>query len=137
MGFAAAVKTCFSKYVIFSGRAPRSEFWFFVLFTVLLHIVARILDYVLGTTYQIGGHGGSGGYIGLIVSLAILLPSISVTVRRLHDRDRSGWWYWLFLIPIAGWIWLLVWYCQRGTVGDNRFGPDPLSGSGAASANPA
>jgi len=60
--------------------------------------------------------------------LASFLPAISVIVRRLHDTDRSGWWYWIGLIPLVGAILLLVWFCTRGTSGPNRFGPDPLSG---------
>jgi uncharacterized membrane protein YhaH (DUF805 family) len=134
MGFGAAIKSCFSKYVTFSGRARRSEFWWFVLFNVVCGIIARILDWIAGTSFHMptpdGGTASMGyGYIYTVYLLAVILPGLAVTVRRLHDRDRSGWWYWLVLIPLVGAIWLLVWFCLRGTRGDNRFGPDPLSSS--------
>jgi uncharacterized membrane protein YhaH (DUF805 family) len=66
--------------------------------------------------------------ISSLVSLALFLPGLAVSVRRLHDTDRSGWWVLLFLIPLIGAIVLLIWYCSRGTPGGNRFGPDPLAG---------
>ncbi|HHB81462.1 MAG TPA: DUF805 domain-containing protein, partial [Aliiroseovarius sp.] len=62
--------------------------------------------------------------------LATFLPNISVMVRRLHDTDRSGWWYWIVLVPLIGFILLIVWFASKGTTGDNRFGPDPLGGQG-------
>jgi len=102
---------------------------------VICSIVARILDMIAGTTFSMptpdGGTVSMGyGYIYSLYALAIILPALSVTVRRLHDRDRSGWWYWLLLIPLVGAIWLLVWFCSGGTQGDNRFGPDPKGHSG-------
>jgi uncharacterized membrane protein YhaH (DUF805 family) len=127
MGFIGAIKSCLSQYVTFSGRAPRSEFWFFALFAIGGNIVAGILDPILGTSFGTGPQASGSGILTLIWGLALLLPNISVAVRRLHDRDRSGWWYWLFLIPLVGAIWLLVWFFRRGTVGANRFGPDPLA----------
>ncbi len=118
MDFGQAVKSCFSKYATFSGRASRSEYWYFFLFTVIVYIVANILDAALF---------GGVAVLDLIATVVLLLPGISVGVRRLHDKDLSGWWYLLVFIPVIGWIVLLVWFCQRGTVGPNRFGPDPLS----------
>lgn len=131
MGPIAAVKSCFAKYVTFSGRAPRSELWFFVLFTTVCAIVAAILDNILGTNFSMTMPNGAAvksfyGYIYSLWGLVVLLPHISVAVRRLHDRDRSGWWYWLILIPLVGGIWLLVWFCRKGTPGPNRFGADPI-----------
>ena len=119
MNFQTAVKTCLTKYVTVSGRAARSEYWYWVLFGVLVGIVANIVDAIL--------FGGNSRPVSSIVSLAILLPGIAVSVRRLHDLDRSGWWYLLVLIPVVGWIVLLVWFIGRGTVGSNRFGEDPGS----------
>jgi len=132
MGFAAAVKTCFSNYVTFSGRARRAEYWWFALFNTICAIVTHILDWLVGTNFTRptpdGGVASTGfGIIYAIFALAVFLPALSVLVRRLHDRDRSGWWFWLYLIPIVGAIWLLVWMCLRGTQGDNRYGPDPLA----------
>lgn len=118
MGFMDSVKTCFSKYVVFSGRASRSEYWWFQLFIILTAFILGFVEGILGV----------GGILSGLFSLAILLPAISVVVRRLHDTDRSGWWYWIALIPLIGTIVLIVFFCQRGTNGANRFGEDPFSG---------
>lgn len=142
MGPVAAVKSCFLNYVTFSGRAPRSEFWWFALFNTICAIVTRILDAIAGTSFHTTAPGGAMvsmgiGYIYTLYALVVFIPVISVAVRRLHDRDRSGWWWWLYLVPLVGAIWLLVWYCLRGTVGDNRFGPDPLARASGPSVAPA
>jgi uncharacterized membrane protein YhaH (DUF805 family) len=155
------------RYAQFTGRSTRREFWMWVLFIIIVTIVLSILDGMLG----LGGHNsyGStnlsgpgatgysygaatrGGWLTNLFSLAVLVPNIAVSVRRLHDVNRSGWW---ILMPFApyvvgfilmlglhsfavgglligvgaiGAIVLLVWYCLRGTVGPNRFGPDPLA----------
>jgi uncharacterized membrane protein YhaH (DUF805 family) len=115
MGFGQAISAGFSNYVNFSSRACRSEYWYWVLFIVLADIVAGIIDYVLGM--QI---------VSSIFGLVTLLPGIAVSIRRLHDLDRTGWWILLGLIPIIGWIILLIWYISKGTDGPNSFGPDPL-----------
>jgi len=133
MGFVPAVKSAFSNYVTWKGRASRSEYWWFVLFVFIGGIITTLLDGLLGTqmmtTLPDGTVTASGaGYIYLLFILATLLPGISLAVRRLHDKDKSGWWYWIILIPLAGFIILLVWFCQRGTVGANSYGPDPLGG---------
>jgi uncharacterized membrane protein YhaH (DUF805 family) len=123
MGFTDAIKTGFQKYIGFSGRAARSEYWYWVLFVLLLQIVAWLVDMTL-----FGFNTTGVNPIGVIVSLATLLPGLAVSVRRLHDIDRVGWWIFLALIPIVGAIVLIYWACLRGTVGANRFGPDPLEG---------
>jgi uncharacterized membrane protein YhaH (DUF805 family) len=120
MGFAEAVQTCLRKYVVFSGRARRSEYWWFFLFTVLVSMVASVLDSILGTMSDTT----NVGLIGSIASLALLLPSIAVAIRRLHDTSRSGWWILIGLIPIVGWIILIVFYCQDSH-GENQYGPSP------------
>jgi uncharacterized membrane protein YhaH (DUF805 family) len=126
MNMIEAVKACFSKYVTFSGRARRAEYWWFVLFTVLGSFVFGFVDGLMfGTSME------TTGLFGAVFSLGTLLPSISVGVRRLHDLDRSGWWLLLMLLPIIGWIVLIVWNATKGTQGDNRFGPDPLRGDRA------
>lgn len=118
MKFSEAVKHCLQNYVNFSGRAPRSEYWFFVLFMVGAMVIAGILDGAI-----------TGGILGSLVSLGLFLPCIAVGVRRLHDLDKSGWWYLLVFIPIIGSLVLLFWYVQKGTDGANSFGEDPLNGS--------
>jgi uncharacterized membrane protein YhaH (DUF805 family) len=131
MTFTQAIKAGFRNYVNFSSRASRSEYWYFVLFMVLVYLVMFMLDRVLDTdsdsmpalilTLAVA-------VVFIVVALGLILPSISIAVRRLHDLNRSGWWYLLNLIPLVGPIILLVWFCMRGTVGRNRFGPDPLEG---------
>ncbi len=121
MDFTTAIKTCFSKYVVWEGRAARSEFWYFALFGMLAIFAAVIIDAVLGSSSN-----GGLGIVYALTCLALFLPSMSVSVRRLHDTDRSGWWYWLPLVPLIGGIVLLVWFCQLGTIGRNDYGNDPL-----------
>ncbi|MBG6100503.1 uncharacterized membrane protein YhaH (DUF805 family) [Micromonospora vinacea] len=122
MSFSTAIKSVFSQYVGFSGRARRSEYWWFALFTILVSIVTAILDSALGLTFV---EGSTTGFIGLIASLALLLPSLAVAVRRLHDTDRTGWWLLIALVPFVGAIVLLVFFVLDSTPGANRFGPNP------------
>lgn len=120
MNFQTAIQSCFRNYAGFSGRAPRSEYWYFCLFVGLMGIICSILDMALFHPSH------STGPIGAIFTIATLLPSIAVTVRRLHDVDRGGWWFLLILIPLVGAVIILIWSCTKGTTGPNRFGPDPL-----------
>ena len=124
MDFMTAVRTCLSKYVDFSGRARRSEYWYFALFSFLVGIVTNILDAVVGTDYD---GATSGGLINTVVSLALFLPSLAVGVRRLHDIDKSGWWILIGIIPIIGWILIIVWFCTDSKA-DNKYGPNPQTG---------
>src|ERR1700761_4741644 len=116
MNFGQSISTCFRKYAEFNGRAGRSELWWFVLFLLLADAAAGLLD---------EGMFGGRNIVSGLWSLAVLIPSFAVWARRLHDTDRSGWWVLLSLIPIAGWIILIIWGCQRGTDGANRFGERP------------
>lgn len=109
------------KYVEFSGRARRKEYWMFVLFNVIISIVISIIDRIIGTTYG----SANQGVLSTIYSLAVLLPSLAVGVRRLHDTGRSGWWLLINLVPCVGWIVFLVFAIQEGNAGDNAYGPDP------------
>lgn len=104
MTFGEAIKTCFSKYATFEGRASRSEYWWWFLFTFLASAATGIVSDKLSALF----------------SLAVLLPSLAVGVRRLHDTDRSGWFLLLSLIPIVGWIILFVWAVQESKE-PNRF----------------
>ena len=114
------------KYATFSGRARRKEYWFFVLFYVLISIVATVIDSMTGSFDPTMGMG----MLGLLVALALLIPSLAVAVRRLHDTDRSGWWVLLCLIPLIGGIWLLVLLCLDSTPGENQYGPNPKEETG-------
>jgi uncharacterized membrane protein YhaH (DUF805 family) len=109
------------KYAVFSGRSRRREYWYFVLFNIIVSIVLGWIDALLGTR---GSYAGAGLLSG-IYGLAVIIPSLAVTVRRLHDIDRSGWWILIGLVPLIGVIVLLVFALQDGTPGDNRYGPNP------------
>lgn len=109
------------KYAVFDGRAGRKEYWLFVLFNIIIAVVLNAVDRMTGT-YS-GDYGM--GLLGGIYSLAVLLPGIGVSIRRLHDTDRSGWWLLLVFIPIVGGLVLLVFMILDGTPGTNRFGPNP------------
>jgi uncharacterized membrane protein YhaH (DUF805 family) len=115
MGFGEAVGSCFSNYAKFRGRAPRSEYWYFVLFQALVNLVVGVIAARIGSNMLSG-----------LVELALLLPALAVGVRRLHDIDRSGWWLLFGAVPVIGWLFVLIWACTKGTLGPNRFGPDPL-----------
>jgi uncharacterized membrane protein YhaH (DUF805 family) len=122
MSFTDAVRTCLKeKYINFSDRAARSEYWWFVLFCWGVAVALSILDNLIF-------NGASGyGIFSTVWGLAIIVPSIGVGVRRLHDLDKSGWWLLLSCIPIIGFFILLFWFIQQGTAGQNRFGADPLN----------
>jgi uncharacterized membrane protein YhaH (DUF805 family) len=112
------------KYVDFGGRARRKEYWMFVLFNVIISVVLVMVDLALGTFSAERGMGLLGG----IYSLGVLLPSLSVCVRRLHDTDRSGWWLLIAFVPCVGAFVLLYFLVDEGTRGSNHFGPDPKAG---------
>lgn len=115
MSFVDAVKSVFSQYAGFSGRARRSEYWFFCLFNI---IVSGILG-VLGTAIPILST------VSLLYSLAIFLPSLAVCIRRLHDIGKSGWFYLFAFIPLVGSIILIIWFCKDSEPGANQWGPNP------------
>lgn len=130
MGFSDAVRSGFNNYVNFSGRASRPAYWWWVLFGILVSLVAKVLDGLIGSTVYSTNQFGvetSTGAIASLAGLALLLPSIAVLVRRLHDTDRSGWWYWLVIIPIIGWLILLYFLVSSGTPGPNRYGSPPAA----------
>ena len=117
MDLATSVKVCFKKYATFEGRAQRSEFWYFYLFLLLLGICTIIID------TGVLGHSIEEEYTPIITlaSVITLIPSFSVSARRLHDINRSGWWVLLY-ITIIGIILLIVWYATEGEKKKNRFG---------------
>ena len=145
MEFKEAVNTCLTKkYCCFKGRASRFEFWWFCLFTFILNLVVALLGSLLPAL---------GSIVSAVQALWLLLPTVGVTTRRLHDRNLSGWWQVLplaaalpaiagavleanWLLMLAGCaaglasLVLLIVYALKGTAGPNRFGPDPLDGAG-------
>lgn len=115
-----------NNYATFSGRARRSEFWFFVLFNMIFAILAMAIDNILGTTLNMGYRVSIPyGYIYLIYVLAVFIPGLAVAVRRLHDVGKSGWMYFVVLIPIIGAIWLLVLFFADSQSGSNKWGENP------------
>lgn len=114
-----------NKYANFDGRARRSEFWYYNLMNMIIIIA---LEIVIGVLVAITESPVIGMLLGLLVLIFVLgtfIPSIAVMVRRLHDVGKSGWWYFISLIPIVGSIWLLVLFCTDSTPGDNEYGPNP------------
>lgn len=124
MTFGESIKSCLNGYVKFDGRASRSEYWWFWLFCMILILIASAIDLSMSNPY---GRYDRLRTLETLVGLAILLPSISVSVRRLHDLNKSGWWYLISFIPLIGIIILYIWFATRGTVGANNFGEDPLA----------
>ena len=127
MNMQTAVTTVLGKYATFSGRATRSEYWWWVLALILLMLVLGVIDgALLAPVMGFERFSPEAGQpISMLASLALLIPSLAVSVRRLHDIDRSGWWYLLSLIPVIGTLVLIYWYVQPGTAGETRFGPEP------------
>jgi len=108
------------QYTVFTGRAGRQEFWMFALINFGIMIAISVVENVLGL-----------GILSFVYSLAVFLPSLAVTIRRLHDTDRIGWWSLVALIPLVGWIILLVLMALPGTPGPNRYGPPPAGAPAA------
>ena len=112
------------KYAVFSGRARRMEYWMFALINAIISVILIVIDHALGLV-PANATPLSAGLLSGIYGLAVLLPSLAVQCRRLHDTDRRGWWMLLGLIPIVGGIIVLVFDVLPGQPGPNRFGPDP------------
>ncbi len=111
------------RYFDFSGRARRKEYWYFTLYHAILEVSGLLLA---GVSYNENTTIGTVfGAIVVLYILASIIPTLSVTVRRLHDIDKSGWWYFVSFIPVIGGIWALVLMCTDGTKGPNQYGPDP------------
>ena len=109
------------KYATFSGRSQRSEYWYFILFYFLIISVLALIDSMTGSFNMKSGYG----LLTALFSLAMLIPSIAVGVRRLHDTDRSGWWMLLAIIPLIGSIVLFIFFVQDSQASENRFGANP------------
>lgn len=121
MSFSQAVSSGFANYATFSGRTPRSGYWWWVLFSVIMAVLASIVDNILGFSIN----DQKVGYISAVVGLVLLLPSIAVTFRRLHDIGRSGWWWLLSLLCFIGGIILFIFALQDSQPGTNQYGPNP------------
>jgi len=125
MGFGDAVRAVIAKYAVFQGRARRAELWYWILAIMVAEIAIAIIGGVLSAVSDSLAVVSLLLYCALLVG--IIVPSIAVAVRRLHDTGRSGWWYFIAVVPLVGPILLIVWYCTPGTPGSNAFGSDPIS----------
>ena len=120
MTLSEAVKTCLvDKYATFSGRATRSEYWFFILFYYLVAFCLGLIIGMIGSDFSMA--------ITLFLCIPLLIPSIAVAVRRLHDTGRSGWWYLITFLPYIGGIILLIFFCLKSD-DDNKYGPKYKTG---------
>ena len=108
---------CLQHYADFTGRARRSEYWYFVLFNMIVSFVITLVVTWIGSSV--------GMIIGYIYTLGVFIPSLAVGVRRLHDAGKSGWYYLVGFIPLIGWIWLLILLCKDSQPGTNEWGANP------------
>jgi uncharacterized membrane protein YhaH (DUF805 family) len=103
-----------SKYAVFSGRARRTEYWMFLLVSIIVAVVLSFIDAMV-----------TGGILGLVYGLGIIIPSIAVAVRRMHDTNRSGWWVLISLVPLVGVLILIYFLVLDSQPGTNEYGPNP------------
>ncbi len=121
------LKVVRDNYANFSGRARRQEYWMFTLINMLI-----ILPLNIGSAALVESSSGLAGILSILVliySVVVFIPSLAVVVRRLHDVGKSGWFYFIVLIPLVGFIWILVLFCTEGDTGPNEYGPDPKGGN--------
>jgi len=127
------VKILKERYAQFDGRATRSEYWYFILYYFILSFIMALLDtffvnpFLLHATPE---EASKGGILGLLLAVGLLVPSIAVAVRRLHDIGKSGWWLLLGLVPVVGVLVLIYLYAQDSQKGENAYGRNPKEGRG-------
>ncbi len=114
-----------NKYIDFSGRARRKEYWMWTLYVTLINISAMILDDMLGLNFELLGEDLGYGWLYLITGIINFIPGLSIVVRRLHDVGKSGWFFLIILIPIIGWIGILIFLCSDGDKEENKWGTNP------------
>ena len=122
MSFTEAIQTCLQKYATFDGRARRSEYWYWTL-------ASGLANGLIGALFS---NEGSLNLFGILLSLALFIPSLSVLIRRMHDIGKSGWAILIALVPLVGAVLLLVWECTDSQPGDNAYGPNPKENPAAA-----
>jgi uncharacterized membrane protein YhaH (DUF805 family) len=114
-----------NKYADFSGRARRKEYWMWTLYVTLIFILAMIMDNVLGLNFELLGQDLGYGWLYILAGIINFIPGLSIVVRRLHDVGKSGWFYLIILIPIIGFIWMLILLCSDGVKEENKWGTNP------------
>jgi uncharacterized membrane protein YhaH (DUF805 family) len=114
-----------NKYADFNGRARRKEYWMWTLYYTIVLLFAMVLDNVLGLNFELFGQDLGYGWLYLTVAITHLIPGLGIVIRRLHDVGKSGWFYLIILIPLIGFIWILVLFCTDGVKEDNKWGSNP------------
>jgi uncharacterized membrane protein YhaH (DUF805 family) len=114
-----------NKYADFNGRARRKEYWMWTLYYTIVYLFAMVLDNVLGLNFELFGQDLGYGWLYVTVGITHLIPGLGIVVRRLHDVGKSGWFYLIILIPLIGFIWILVLFCTDGVKEDNKWGSNP------------
>ncbi|CAA0095395.1 Inner membrane protein YhaI [Starkeya nomas] len=128
MSITESISSVLGKYATFAGRAPRSEYWWWAVFLVIVNWVTGLIDFAIFGEYAIYQYGDARLFtpITTLVGLALTIPTLAVAARRFHDMDRTGWWLLIGLTGIGGLV-IFFWFMFKGTEGPNRFGPDPLA----------
>jgi|TARA_B100001093_G_scaffold120461_1_gene113242 uncharacterized membrane protein YhaH (DUF805 family) len=114
-----------NKYADFNGRARRKEYWMWTLYYTIVLLFAMVLDNVLGLNFELFGQDLGYGWLYVTVAITHLIPGLGIVIRRLHDVGKSGWFYLIILIPLIGFIWVLVLFCTDGVKEDNKWGSNP------------
>ena len=114
-----------NKYADFNGRARRKEYWMWTLYYTIVLLFAMVLDNVLGLNFELFGQDLGYGWHYITVAITHLIPGLGIVIRRLHDVGKSGWFYLIILIPLIGFIWVLVLFCTDGVKEDNKWGSNP------------
>jgi uncharacterized membrane protein YhaH (DUF805 family) len=120
------IDTVKNRYVDFKGRSTRSEFWYFMLFYVIIGLILVVFDSLLFSSGSTDAGGSwTGGLLSTLLSLGLLLPSLGLSIRRLHDIGKTGWWVLISLVPLIGFIVLLIFYVKDSQPGSNEYGSNP------------
>ena len=114
-----------NKYADFNGRARRKEYWMWTLYYTIVLLFAMVLDNVLGLNFELFGQDLGYGWLYVTIGITHLIPGLGIVVRRLHDVGKSGWFYLIILIPLIGFIWIIVLFCTEGVKEDNKWGSNP------------
>jgi uncharacterized membrane protein YhaH (DUF805 family) len=114
-----------NKYADFNGRARRKEYWMWTLYYTIVLLFAMVLDNVLGLNFELFGQDLGYGWLYVTVAITHFIPGLGIVIRRLHDVGKSGWFYLIILIPLIGFIWILVLFCTDGVKEDNKWGSNP------------
>ena len=114
-----------NKFADFNGRARRKEYWMWTFYCTIILLISMVFDNLFGLTFELLGEDLGYGWLYLIFGIIQFIPGLAVVVRRLHDVGKSGWYYLIILIPLIGFIWILVLLCTDGVKEENKWGTNP------------